>query len=102
MNYDRKSLLRGGYDSLPDDEAADWLRRRKACDRSLFYFIKDIGGDGPQAGGGDTPPDYTTPPVTVGRTSLFLDKPVLCHECGASPRCLRFGQVCGNTFRTMK
>jgi hypothetical protein len=31
------------------------LRRRKACDRSLWYFIKDVGGYMPKSGGDASP-----------------------------------------------
>jgi hypothetical protein len=55
MTYDRKELIRSFFNTLPKEHKADWLRRRRACDASLFYFIKDVGGSMPKQGGDITP-----------------------------------------------
>ena len=39
------------YESLPKQEQQDWLFEREACDKSLFYFILQIGGYSIKAGG---------------------------------------------------
>jgi hypothetical protein len=53
--YNKKALIRAFFDTLEPDQQADWLRVRKACDASLFYFVKDIGSYAKKAGGDISP-----------------------------------------------
>ena len=39
------------YESLPNYERDEWLFEREACDKSLFYFILQIGGYSIKSGG---------------------------------------------------
>jgi hypothetical protein len=50
-NFDRKELIRSFFTTLSKPDQINWLRHRNACDKSLFYFIKDIGGSMPMQGG---------------------------------------------------
>ena len=75
MTYNKRDLLRSWHGSLPDDEAADWLRRRKACDKSLFYFIKDCGGYVLKSGGDISPQIHK--PIC----DRWQDKSVLRQAC---------------------
>jgi hypothetical protein len=60
-NFDRKELVRSFFGTLPKDQRENWLRHRNACDRSLYYLIKDIGGSMPKQGGDIT--EYLHKPI---------------------------------------
>lgn len=51
MEYHPKELIRAHFASLAPDQKAEWLRLRKGCDKSLFFFIKCVGGSVRKAGG---------------------------------------------------
>jgi len=54
-SYNKREIILAFFDTLEPDQKAEWLRVRKACDASLFYFIKDIGGYARKAGGDISP-----------------------------------------------
>jgi hypothetical protein len=49
--FNRKELIRSFFTTLPKTDQVNWLRHRNACDKSLFYFIRDVGGAVPKQGG---------------------------------------------------
>jgi hypothetical protein len=49
--YDRQQILSEWVRHLPISQQEDWIRRRRACDKSLYLFIKDAGGYTPKSGG---------------------------------------------------
>ena len=51
MKYCKDELIEEHFYNLPDEHKDEWLSSRKNCDSSLFYFIKEIGGSVPKAGG---------------------------------------------------
>lgn len=51
MNFDRQAILREWYRRLPESDRAEWLAHRRACDKRLFFFIKEVGGYSPKSGG---------------------------------------------------
>ncbi len=55
MTYNKKQLIRDFFSTLEADQQAEWLKVRKACDSSLFYFIKCVGGFARKAGGDISP-----------------------------------------------
>lgn len=50
-DFDRKDIIRTHFNKLTEPEKVRWLKYRNACDKSLFYFIKDVGGSVPSQGG---------------------------------------------------
>jgi hypothetical protein len=51
MIFDRKELVRSFFTTLDKKDRETWLRHRTACDKSLFFFIKDVGGASRNQGG---------------------------------------------------
>ncbi len=51
MDYNKQSLIRAFLSTLDLDQKQEWLRLRKACDASLFFFVKCVGGSVRKAGG---------------------------------------------------
>ena len=43
------------FHSLPVGDREEWQIHREACDRSLFFFIKEVGGYSTHAGGNSSP-----------------------------------------------
>jgi hypothetical protein len=59
--FDRKELVRSFFGTLDKKDQINWLRHRNACDKSLFFLIKDCGGAMPKQGGDIT--EYLHKPV---------------------------------------
>lgn len=55
MNYNKRQIIKDFFSTLESDQQQDWLKTRRACDASLYYFIKDIGGSVRKAGGDVSP-----------------------------------------------
>ena len=54
--YDKKRrIIEQFYDRLSESDKQEWAVHRKACDRSLFFFIKEAGGFLPRSGGDISP-----------------------------------------------
>jgi len=54
--YDKKRrILESFYDRLSPDDKLEWATHRKACDKSLFFFIREAGGYMPKSGGDISP-----------------------------------------------
>lgn len=51
MTFDRQYLLRDWHHHLPESDKHEWITHRRACDRSLYFFIKEIGGYSMKSGG---------------------------------------------------
>ena len=51
MPYNRNALITKFFRSLSSSDQDEWLHYRKACDKSLYFFIKYIGGYARKAGG---------------------------------------------------
>ena len=53
MSWTQKKhdIIGEAFRSLSKPDREEWLRHREACDRSLYYFIKEIGGCAKKAGG---------------------------------------------------
>lgn len=49
--FDRKAIISDWVKRLPESQKEVWLRTRKACDKSLYYMIRDIGAFTPKTGG---------------------------------------------------
>jgi hypothetical protein len=49
--FNRKELVQSFFSTLPREDKAKWLKYRNACDASLFFFVKLIGGSVPKQGG---------------------------------------------------
>ena len=50
--YEKKRrLIESFYKSLSADDKIEWAIHRKACDKSSFFFIKEVGGYMPKSGG---------------------------------------------------
>lgn len=60
MPYNRKELIRTFFEQLEEDQKATWLKYRKGCDSSLYFFVKCIGGSVRKAGG-DVSPEIHRP-----------------------------------------
>ncbi len=43
LPFDRKKLVADFYDRLPAKDKPEWLAHRKACDRSFFFFVREVG-----------------------------------------------------------
>lgn len=54
--YEKKRrIIETFYERLSPADRIEWATHRKACDRSLFFFIKEVGGSMPKSGGDISP-----------------------------------------------
>lgn len=54
--YEKKRrLIESFYKELSADDRVEWALHRKACDKSSFFFIKEVGGYMPKSGGDISP-----------------------------------------------
>ena len=51
MLFDRKKLIADFYETLSPADKKTWLTHRKACDKSMFFFCKEVGGSVQKCGG---------------------------------------------------
>jgi hypothetical protein len=57
MNWNDKKrrLIESFYSNLSSDDRIEWATHRKACDKSSFFFIREVGGWQPKSGGDISP-----------------------------------------------
>lgn len=51
MLFDRKKLIADFYETLSPADKKTWLTHRKGCDKSMFFFCKEVGGSVQKSGG---------------------------------------------------
>ena len=51
----KRGLIESHLRSLNEADRGEWLTHRRACDSSLFFFIKEVGGTMPKSGGDISP-----------------------------------------------
>lgn len=61
LEYNRNQIIREFFSRLSIEDQKEWLIHRRACDQSLFFFIKEMGAF-MKGGGGDS--------------SLFIHRPI--------------------------
>lgn len=54
-NQRKRLIIEKFYNGLSPDDKIEWGIHRKACDKSLFFYIKEVGGFMPKSGGDISP-----------------------------------------------
>ena len=77
--FNRKELVQSFFTTLSPADKIKWLKYRNACDASLFFFIRLIGGSVPKQGGDIS--EYLHKPIcdrlqdpSVKRQSFFAPR----------------------------